>query len=228
MTMKSLLMKDVLAQKPNLILGALYSLLFFVAFGLLDDGLRSGFVYVFSGVAVGYTILLGSFKLDVNDTPRFMFSLPISRATAVNEKFVLLALATLYGTICAALFGALFSIPAIGWANELIAGVDLLRIVAGMTILSFMIPLYFKVGHSIIRYVLIIGLVLLVAGQIGGMLLVTFRGGPGRSIPILDFLFEWMTGGGDAVRSAAIAAAGLLIAAVSYLASSLIWRRKDI
>ena len=226
--MKALLLKDTLAQKPNLMLGALYSLIFFVAFGLLDDAPSSSFVYVFSGVAVGFTMLLGSFKLDVNDTPRFMFSLPISRRTAVREKFVLLALGTMYGTLWAMLFGLVFMIPAIGWSTGAITGLDLLRIVSGMMLLSFFIPLYFRVGHTIIRYTLVIGMVLLVAGQVVGMLVLSFRQGPGGPIPFLDVIFGWMKGGGDLFRNLLIAGIGLGIAILSYAASQLIWRHRDI
>lgn len=227
--MKALLMKDALAQKPNLVLGALYSLIFFVAFGLLNDGPNSSFVYVFSGVAVGYTILLGSFKLDVNDTPRFMFSMPISRATAVNEKFLLLLLGTIYGTAAAVVFGAILALPAVGWSSGAITGFDLLRIVAGMGLLSFFIPLYFRVGHMIIRYALIIGLGILVAGQIFGMIVLSFRDVPGEAIPVLDFIFGWMTGeAGNPSRTALLAVIGITVGAVSYGASHLIWSRRDI
>ena len=226
--MKALLLKDTLAQKPNLVIGALYSLIFFVAFGLLDDAPSSSFAYVISGVAVGYTTLLGSFKLDANDTPRFMFSLPISRGTAVNEKFVLLALGTIYGTLWAVVFGTVFAIPAIGWSSGMITGLDLLRIAAGMMLLSFLIPLYFRVGHTIIRYILIISMGLLVAAQVAGMLLFSLRSGPGRSVGFFDLIFGWIQGGGDLSRNLVIAGIGLGIALLSYAASQLIWRRREI
>jgi ABC-2 family transporter len=225
--MKALLLKDALAQKPNLVLGGLYSLIFFVAFGLIREAPASGFIYVFTGVVVGVTILLGSFKLDANDTPRFMFSLPISRSTAVNEKFVLLALGTIYGTLCAVVFGAIFTIPAIGWSTGFITGLDLLRIVAGMMIVSFFIPLYFRVGHTIIRYVLIIGVGLLVGGQVVAMLSLSSRQSPGRAAAFLDFIFGWLQGGGDTSRTLTIAAIGAGVMLVSYAASQLIWRRRD-
>jgi hypothetical protein len=157
-----------------------------------------------------------------------MFSLPISRATGVNEKFVLLVLGTVYGTACAVVIGLVMSIPAIGWASGLPTGLDLLRIVSGMLILSFLIPLYFRVGHTIIRYVLVIGLGLLVAGQVAGMLVLSFRSGGGRSLAFLDVLFGWIMGGGSVPRNLVIFAAGVGIAAISYLASHMIWRRRDI
>jgi len=227
--MKTLLLKDVLGQKPNLILGALYSLIFFVGFGLVGDSPASSFVYVFSSVAVGYTLLLGSFKLDVNDTPRFLFSLPISRQTAVNEKFVFLCLGTLYGLFWAILFGLILSLPSIGWATGIINPLDMLRIFAGMGILSFFIPLYFRVGHMIIRYVLIIGIGLLVVGQIVAMLVISFRDRGSGSIAFLDFIFGWMTGkSGSLSRTGIMAMIGAGIGTVSYLASRLIWERRDI
>ena len=226
--MKALLLKDTLAQKPNLVLGALYSLIFFVALGLVNDSMSSSFIYVVSGIAVGFTMLLGSFKLDVNDTPRFMFSLPISRGTAVREKFVLLALGTVYGTVCAVIFGTILAIPAIGWSSGPITGLDLLRIASGMMLMSFFIPLYFRVGHSIIRYILVIGIALLVVGQIVGMLVLSFRQGPSRSIPLLDMIFGWMRGGGDLHRNLLIAAVAAGVVPASYAGSQLIWRRRDI
>ena len=226
--MKALLLKDTLAQKPNLVLGALYSLIFFVTFGLLEDAPSSSFVYVITGVVVGASTLLGSFKLDVNNTPRFMFSLPISRGTAVREKFVLLALGTIYGTLWAALFGVVFMIPAIGWSSGIITGLDLLRIASGMMIVSFLIPFYFRVGYTIIKYVLIIGLAVLVAGQVVGMLVLSPLRGQSRSIPLFDMIFGWIRGGGDLSRNLVIAAIGLGVALLSYAASQLIWRRKEI
>jgi len=226
--MKALLLKDTLAQKPNLLLGALYSLIFFVAFGLVNDAPNSSFIYVISGIAGGLMMLLGSFKLDVNDTPRFMFSLPISRATAVNEKFVLLAFGTIYGTLWAILFGTVLAIPAIGWSSGTITGLDLLRIASGMMMLSFFIPLYCKVGHTIIRYTLIIGMVVLVAGQVVAMLFLSLRTGPGRSSPFLDAVFGWVNGGGNLPRNLVIAGVGLVVALLSYAASQLIWRRREI
>ena len=225
--MKALLMKDTLAQKPNLVLGALYSLIFFIAFGLVGDSPSSSFVYVISGIAVGFTVLLGSFKLDVNDTPRFMFSLPISRSTGVNEKFVLLVLGTLYGTVCAMVFGLVMSLPAIGWAHGLPTGLDVMRITSGMLVMTFIIPLYFRVGHTVIRYILVIGLSALVAGQVAAMLVISLRRG-GGAIPFLDVLFGWIQGGGDLRRNLAIFAVGLGIAVISYVASHLIWRRREI
>lgn len=226
--MRALLLKDTLAQKPNIVLGGLYSLIFFAAFGLIGDSPLSSVVYVFCGVAVGYTILLGSFKLDVNDTPRFMFSMPISRRTAVNEKFVLLLLGTLYGAACAVLLGGVLSLAGTGWATGLITGLDALRILSGMLLLSFFIPLYFLVGHMIIRYILVIGLGLLVAGQVAGMLVISLRAEPGRSIPFLDFIFGWMSGGGNLNRTLIMLAAGAVVAAASYVASRLVWRRHEI
>ena len=226
--MRALLLKDTLAQKPNIVIGGLYSLIFFVAFRLVGGSPLSSVVYVFCGVAVGYTILLGSYKLDVNDTPRFMFSMPISRRTAVNEKFVLLLLGTLYGTACAVLIGAILKLGGTGWATGLINGIDALRILSGMLLLSFLIPLYFWVGHTIIRYVLIIGLGTLVAGQVAGMLVLEFRSEPGRSIPFLDAIFGWMSGGGDLNRTLVILAVGLAVASLSYVASHLVWRRHEI
>jgi len=226
--MKALLLKDTLAQKPNLVLGALYSLIFFVAFGLIGDTPSSSFIYVITGVAVGYTILLGSFKLDVNETPRFMFSMPISRATAVNEKFVLLALATLYGTLWSVIFGTIFAIPAVGWATSSITALDLLRIVSGMMILSFFIPLYFRLGHDVIKYILVIGVALLVAGQVVGMLVLSFREPDGGSIAFFDFIFGWLRGGGSVSRNLVIGAIGLGVASFSYAISRLIWRSREI
>ncbi len=226
--MKALLLKDILAQKPNLVLGALYSLIFFVAFRLIGDSPGSSFVYVFSGVAIGYSLLLGSFKLDTNDTPRFMFSLPISRGTAVSEKFVLLALGTIYGTVWATIFGMFFAIPAIGWSSGPIAGLDLLRIASGMMLVSFLIPLYFKVGYTITRYMLIIGMAVLVAGQVAGMFVLNITRGANRSVLLFDAIIGWMKGGGDLSRNLVIVGIGLGIALLSYAASQLIWRRKEI
>jgi hypothetical protein len=226
--MKALLLKDTLGQKPNLVLGALYSLIFFVAFAFVSDEPSPSFVYVVTGVAVGMTILLGSFGLDKNDTMRFMMSLPITRAGAVNAKFLLLALGTAYGTLCAVIIGAVGTIPAFGYSPGIISGLDLLRITSGMLILSFFIPLYFRLGQAVVRYILIIGMGLLVIGQIVGMLVLTFRGQSGGTIALFDMIFTWLRSGEKVPRNLVIGAIGAGVAGVSYLASRLIWRRRDI
>lgn len=226
--MKSLLIEDTLGQKPNLVLGGLYSLIFFIGLGLAGDGPAPTFVYVFSGVAVGATILLGSFGVDKNDTMRFFQSLPVTRADTVNAKFLLLLLGTAYGTAWAVIFGAMGTMPALGWSAGMISGLDLLRIASGMLILSFLIPLYFRVGHTIIRYTLIIGMVILVAGQVAGMLVLGLRGEAGGTIRLFDMIFEWLRSGDKLQRNLMIGAIGLGVAAVSYAASRLIWNRRDI
>ena len=142
---------------------------------------------------------------------------------------MLLALGTLYGTFCAVVFGLILSIPAIGWAAGLPSALDLLRIVSGMLVLTFFIPLYFRVGHTIIRYVLVIGLGLAVAGQVAGMVVVSMRSGTQRSIPLFDTIFGWIRGGGGNVpRNLVIFAIALGIAFISYVASRRIWARREI
>jgi hypothetical protein len=226
--MKALLLKDTLGQKPNLVLGALYSLIFFVAFSLVGDGPSPTFVYVVSGIAVGLTMLLGSFGLDKNNTLRFMLSLPVTRADAVNAKFLLLLLGTAYGTLCAVILGAIGSIPALGFAGGFISGLDVLRVVSGALILSFFIPLYFRFGYTIIRYALVIGMILLVAGQVAGMLVLTFRGESGGSIRVFDLFFEWLRTGDKLRRNLVILAIAAGVATVSYLLSRMVAGRRDV
>ena len=226
--MRALLIKDLLVQKFNVILGGFYGLLLFAILGMVRDYEGAGFIYALSGIAVGWMIVLGSIGGDKGDTARFTLSLPVTRVQAVNGKFLLLLLATVYGTAAVAFFGYVLSIPAIGWVRFAITGVDLLRVAAGMLIPTFLLPFYFRFGHQMIRYFMVAAIGLGVLLQVVGMVVLAFRGNDQRSIAI----FEWIMGvvrNGTPVRNNVILIAiGAGICAISYLVSLLIYTRRDL
>ncbi|TFH53564.1 MAG: ABC-2 transporter permease [Candidatus Zixiibacteriota bacterium] len=225
--MEALLIRDLITQRFNILLGAFYSLIFIGAFGLVGDMPEGGFVYIVSGIAVGYMILLGSFGADKNETPRFMLSLPATRWQAVTEKFVLLFVATAFGTLCAAGLGALAG----AFPGVELMGIDpmhILRIVGGMLVLSFVIPFYFKFGHQMIRYLMFTLLGVGVVAQIVAMVLLSFlreRQGPVR---LFGLIMDFVKSGGSLERNLWLVGIGAAVCLVSYLVSLRIYLRRDI
>jgi hypothetical protein len=128
--MRVLLLKDFLCQKRWIFFYGVYSLIFFLLFGFWDDTPDISFIMVLSSVAIGFMVLVGSFKSDKNETPRFMLSLPITRTEAVNEKFLLMLLGTIYGFITTFIISLIFKIPAIGFTEGTVDPLDFLRIVS--------------------------------------------------------------------------------------------------
>lgn len=224
--MKALLLKDLIAQRWNILFGALYSLIFILAFSLVGEAPQGGFIYIVSGVVVGYMVLLGSFSADKNDTPRFLLSLPATRGDAVNEKFLLLFLATTFGTICAVAIGAVAAIISSDVAT--VEPMYLLRIAGGMLAISFVIPFYFRFGHQMIRYLIFALMGVGVIAQIVAMLLLTFareRGGP---VALFDAIMRFVRSGANLERNLWFVGIGAVICLASYLASRLIYLRREI
>lgn len=223
--MSVLLLKDFLCQKRWIILYGVYSIIFFVMFGFWDDTPDISFILVLSSVAIGFMILVGSFKSDKNETPRFMLSLPITRKEAVNEKFLLMLLGTVYGFITTFIISLIFKIPAIGFTEGNVDPIDFLRIVSGMLVLSFLLPIYFKFGQLAVRYFLFGIMGLGVALQIG-LLLVFSLANDNRSI--IDIIMTWFTRLPVLNRNLIIFAIGLVIFIASYIASLRIYSKKDV
>ena len=226
--MKALLLKEILVQKPSVILGAFYSLIFFALLGLARDIENPAMIYALSGIGVGWMITLGSIGGDRGNTHRFTLSLPITRAQAVNGKFLLAVLSTVYGTACAAFFGGVLAIPAIGFVSRGINGLDLLRITAGMLILTGMLPFYFRFGHMMIRYFLFTLVGLGIVAQVAGMIALTLSSRGGRSISFFDWLFGLFRNSDPIHTNLVLVAIGAGICAIAYLASMLIYTRRDL
>lgn len=224
----ALISKDLMIQKANVILGALYSLIFFGGLGLVRSAPEGGFTYVFSGIAVGYMLALGSFAADKNDTPRFVLSLPITRRQVVNGKFILLGLATIYGTLAAMIVGAVMAIPAIGAAERWINGLDLLRITAGMLLPTFLIPLYFRFGHLLIKYALFVVIGALVALQVAGMVVFTLTDASGGMFVVFDWIYNIVRRSDPLRLNLVLIAIGAVTAVASYIASRAIYAKRDI
>jgi hypothetical protein len=226
--MKALLIKDVLVQKPNMILGAVYSLLLFALLALARAIENPGFVYALTGIGVGGMITLGSLGGDKNDSVRFTLSLPVTRVQAVTGKYVLLLLATIYGTGFAALFGALLSLPGIDIVPMGIRGLDLLRIAVGMLIMTFTLPFYFRFGYLMIRYLIIGLLVLGVVLQVVAMLVITLSSGSSRRIVLFDWIMDLYKNGDPIRNNLILLGIGAAICVLSYVVSMIIYTRKDL
>ena len=226
--MKALLIKDLLVQKFNVILGGFYGLILFLILSMVRDYEGAGFIYALSGIAVGWMIVLGSIGGDKGDTARFTLSLPVTRVQAVNGKFLLLLLATAYGTAAVALSGFLLSLPAIGWIGASITGVDLLRITAGMLIPTFLLPFYFRFGHLMIRYFMLAALGLGVALQVVAMVVLTLRRDSQGSIAVFDWVMGVIRNGTPVRNNLILIGIGATICTVSYLVSLAIYSRRDL
>ena len=226
--MKALLIKEILVQKFNVILGAFYSLILFLLLGLARDIEDPGFIYALSGIAVGAMITLGSVGGDRGNTHRFTLSLPITRAQVVNGKFLLTFLSTAYGIACAAAIGGLLSIPAIGFVSRGVNGLDLLRVAAGMLLVTAMMPFYFRFGHMMIRYFLfaLIGLGIIL--QVIGVVVLSLSRNRSGGIIFFDWLFG-MFRDNDPIRTNLIlVAVGAGVCLIAYLVSMLIYTRRDL
>ncbi len=223
--MRALLIKDILIQKRWLPLYGLYSIIFFLMFGLLSDPPDITLVLVLSSVAVGYMILLASFKADRNDTQRFMLSLPVLRTEAVHEKYLLLLLGTLYGFLCTYLLSVIFRLFGDSFVTGQPDGIDALRIISGMLLFSFLLPLYFRFGQLAVRYFIFVLVALGVVLQVVLLIVVaTSSGGPN----LIDSVIAWYTVRPVLQRNLILAGSGIVIGSLSYLFSYRIFIRKDI
>lgn len=130
-------------------------------------------------------------------------------------------------SLALALFGLLFGIDAIGWSSRPIGGLDLLRVAAGMLLLSVLIPLYLRFGAATVRIVLVGGMVLLVIGQIIGMVVLALSGDGGQ-IVLFDIIFAWLQNGDPIRRNSVLVAIGALLCTLSYLFARVVYERKDL
>jgi len=223
--MKFLLIKDLVTQKPNLALGTLYSLFFYLLFMLTGETSYSSVTVVFSSVAVAWMVVLGSAMSDRGETQKFFMALPVSRGRMVDGKFVLLGIGALIGFLGSGLvYGALrlFGVPVPGpWFQPL----DLLKILNGLLILSPIIPLYLRFGQAALRVGLVVLMAVFVVLQVVLLAASAFgiEGAASAVFGVLD-RFKALP---VTVRNLGLLAVGLVVAAASYAVSRLVVRRKD-
>ncbi len=223
--MRVLLLKDFLCQKRWIFVYGVYSLVFFLMFGLWEDTPDISFILVLSSIVIGFMVLVGSFKSDKNETPRFLLSLPITRKELVHEKFLLMLLGTAYGFITTYIISLIFSIPTIGFVNGTVDPLDFLRIVSGMLVLSFLLPIYFKFGQLAVRYFLFGVMGLGIALQAVFLIALSVAR---NNRSMIDIIMSWFTRLPVLNRNLIIFAIGLVIFIVSYIASISIYSKKDI
>ena len=224
--MKTLLLKDLIYQRKWFIAYALYGSLFYLLFVITRESYDLSFVLVLSSLAIGFMILIGSFKADRGETPLFLQSLPISRSSFVHEKFLLLALGTLFGAICTILLGWVFTLPLFGLSLGTLGLIDSVRILTGMMLLSPLLAFYFAFGHLATRYFLFAFMGIGVAVQVVFVIIIG-TSTPGRPNPI-DMIIEWYTSIPRFTRNMTLFVMALAVFSVSYLVSLMIYRRKDL
>ena len=224
--MKTLLIKDILCQKKIIIFSSLYSLIFFIGYGLFGESVSASFVIILSSFASGLMITFGSFKSDANDTPVFMLSLPVTKTRAVQEKFLLLFAAAFFGLVCSSLFSLLFSIKAIAWSHGWFNFGQIITLIGITGIFSFFLPLYFRFGQMAVRYaligILVLGVLLQVIFAVGLSFLDTsLKAGLAKVIDTFASMDPDLT-------RLTIFIAGITVLIISYLISLRIYKRKDL
>jgi len=221
--MKALFVRDLLTQRWIILLAAVYSLFFFGLFGLTDEGAGS-MVYVIAAIASGFMITLGSFKADRGSTLTFMLSLPQTRRDAVNEKFLLLVVSTVFGLACAGIFGLVLSPTRL--VSSWITPLDLVRIAAGTGIFSVAIPVYLRLGHRAIRVIMIGVLAVGILLQLVLGLLLALS--PGSFSSVIDTVIEWYTATPLVERNLCWLGAGVVLGGAAYGVSLWFYPRRDV
>ena len=221
--MKALWMRDLISQRWVIAVGGVYCLVFFALFAGTDVEPGS-IVYVVSGLGVGLMVTFGSFKADKDNTPVFMASLPITRWSAVNEKYLLLVGSTAYGVASAAFFG--FILRSAGATSTWITGLDLVRITAGMGILMATLPFYLRFGHKAVQILVVTLLGVGVALQVGLMVLAAVSSASFGSV--IDSILAWYGRTPIIRRNIYWLAGGVGVAAISFVVSHLVYGRRDI
>lgn len=224
--MKTLLIKDILCQKKLIIFSSLYSLIFFIGYGLIGESVSASFVIILSSFACSLMITFGSFKSDINDTPVFLLSLPLTKTRAVQEKFILMFAGALLGLASSSVFCLIFGIPAIGWSHGWLTFRQIITIIGIIGIFSFFLPLYFRFGQLAVRYaiigLLVLGVFLQIIFAVGLTLFDTnLKAG-------ISFIFEKVFSMNADYARLAVFLAGISVLLVSYLISLKVYKKKDL
>ncbi len=224
--MLKLVAKDLRAQRGLMLFWGLYSLCFYAPALFLEDWSPSlGFVLVLIPVVVGLLFVIGAAKAENAGAELLVASFPVSRRMLADVKFVGMALAAAYGFATSLAFGLLFGAAT---ARIGLGGLDWLilpRIVAGLGLLSWLIPLYLRYGSDFIRKFAVIGLATAVAAQ--GVLAILVGRRDGAFAEAFGELARAYRSRPPEARSLAFAAAGLGVGLVSWIAARRIMARKE-
>jgi len=224
----ALVEKDFRIQKSMVIFAGLYGALIFTMFTIIGEDMNNHFTFVLAPVAAAWMLLFGSFKGEKNNTGRFVAALPVSRSDIVNGKYIGLAVFAVFGIITTGITGALyhflFGYPSIVFMS----GLDLLRVITGVMLLSFCIPLTFRFGFAAVRTVII---VLLIMGVVAGQVLFFFLNSSGSEDAsggwAVDFLkrIQEVT---KIQRNLYLLIFAVVVFVISYFLSKYIYRKKDL
>lgn len=162
--MKGLLIKDFLLLRSNFrTIGLLLVLFFFCS-------LLTGPAF-FSGIVLIEAVMLAVSTFSYDDMAKwntYMLSMPVSRKTAVQEKYVLSFLLSLIGIVLATAAGILAGVIQGNLDIRLILGTVGGCLVAAFLYVSVMIPLTYRFGAEKMRMMLILVFVVLFAVVFGG------------------------------------------------------------
>ncbi|MCK5154921.1 MAG: ABC-2 transporter permease [Spirochaetales bacterium] len=127
------------------------------------------------------------------------------------------------------LYGAyslIFKIPVIGFTEGTVDPIDFLRIVSGMLILSFLLPIYFKFGQLAVRYFLFTIMGLGVVLQVVLLIMISVVSDKGGSV--INLIMTCFTQFTVINRNLTLFGISLVIFIASYIASLTIYSRKNI
>jgi len=224
--MKALLLRDIELRKGWLFFWGTYSLLFFLpslAFG--DWRPSMPLVLVLAPVVVGLIWVVGGAKVEASTPDSLIASFPVPRVALADAKFLQMLLAAAYAFITTLACGAVLS--ALGLPIEF-EGLDWLvapRIVAGLGLGSWLLPLFIRFGQDFARIFMVAGISVMVVLQLGLALLLGSREGP--MALALGSAREWYGALPLVGRNLALAGAGLAVGMVSWLVSRRIAERKE-
>lgn len=153
--MFNLVLKDFLIQKKSVLFSIVYCIFVLVFFTRAEAFTQS--VYIMAASAVSYLLLQGAGNADgKNNSDIILNSLPVNRQDIVLGKYLSLAAYLAMGLIVTGLFGSILPIG-IHFYVRPINFVDITVAVFSVGIMgSIYLPLFFRFGNNIIRYVNVI------------------------------------------------------------------------
>lgn len=227
--MTGLIKKDLSIQTRNVVFGGIYSLIFFMLFGSLylierySQPVSSAFIYRICGSVVPVMLLFGAFKADKNNTNRFIMGLPVSRKTIVQAKYVSFLLYAVYGIVTSAITGLILRLLIPGMVTALLSWRDIAFVITVLSLISFVLPVYFRFGFMIIRIAVIAGLTVMVVLQVILMLVTSIL----KQFHLIDAAIAVFKQLGQPEFMLGMAAAGMILMFLSYRLSLKILSRKD-
>lgn len=100
-------------------------------------------------------------------------------------------LGSAYGFLATYLISFIFHIPGVAFAVGTVSFLDILRILSGILILTFMLPIYFRFGELAVRYFIIALMALGVLLQIS--ILISTSTSPHEGCDLIDRTIKWFT-----------------------------------